>query len=670
MSENHLNQTGFEKGATFEVFPSYKVDENQENSNKTSITEQSKNKTKAELYRERLLSLLQSADRQNQEKDLAPDLPAQGAFSEDPGVGPKEAEDSLSFRHLYEESLKQSDFKVGDVVKGKVSAVEKDHVLVDINYKSEGLIPKTEFRTTEGQQEVQTGQEIDVYIERVENEDGMIVLSKDRADIIRVWKDIAKVAENEEVIEGTVIAKVKGGLSVDIGVKAFLPGSQIDLRPAWDLNTYVGKKYKFRIIKFNQKRGNIVLSRRVLLTQERKDLRARTLSEIKEGAMIKGVVKNITDYGVFLDLGGLDGLLHITDMSWNRIKHPSELMSLGQEVEVKVLKFDPEKNRVSLGLKQMTEDPWTVVNKDIKIGDILKAQVVSLTDYGAFMKLKEGVEGLIHISEMSWGKKVKHPSQLLKVNEETAVKVLGMDQKNHRISLGIKQLQENPWKVLKEKYSTGQKQEVKVKSITDFGVFVELAGEEMDGFIHVSDLSWTEHIFPRARYKKGDVLTAVVRDINVKDERFNLSVKHLQTDPWKDVESKYPPGSRHEVKVKKLMDFGAFVELEPGVEGLIHISELSTQRLEKPDQVVQVGDKVTADLLNIDTEARKIGLSVKQVQLREAGDASTKEQEEKTKAGVSSTKEKEKKTKADGSSTKEQEEKAGKRRKHQFKKIK
>ena len=577
-----------------------------------SNTKQSNTKTKAELYREKVLSLLQSADRQNQSADLA--HPDPSTLSTESQI---ELENASSFSHLYEESLQHSDFKMGDVVKGTVVAVHRDHVLVDINYKSEGLIPKSEFRMPEGQTEIKQGQEIDVYIERVENEDGMIVLSKDRADIIRVWKDIAKVAENEEVIEGTVVAKVKGGLSVDIGVKAFLPGSQIDLRPAWDLSVYVGKKYRFRIIKFNQKRGNIVLSRRVLLTQERRDLRARTLSEIKEGAIIKGTVKNITDYGVFLDLGGLDGLLHITDMSWNRIRHPSELMSLGQEVEVKVLKFDQDKNRVSLGLKQLTEDPWSVVNQEIKVGDVLKAQVVSLTDYGAFMKLREGVEGLIHISEMSWGKKVKHPSQVLKVNGETAVKVLGMDQKNHRISLGLKQLQENPWVVLKEKYSIGQKMEVKVKSITDFGVFVELEGEELDGFIHVSDLSWTEHIFPRSRYKKGEVLTAIVRDINIRDERFNLSIKHLSADPWKNVESKYSPGSRHEVKVKKIMDFGVFVELEPGVEGLIHVSELSTQRLEKPDQVVKVGEKVLAEMLNIDTEARKIGLSVKQVQLRE-----------------------------------------------------
>ena len=579
----------------------------------SSDMDTSEKKTKAQIQREQVLSLLEEADKNNLEipnKDINNDI------------------SNESFSELYEESLKKLDFKVGDVVKGRVVSVESDHVLVDINYKSEGFIPKSEFRLVEGQGQIQIGQELDVYIDRIENDDGMMVLSKDRADIIKIWKDISKVVENEEVIEGTVITKVKGGLSVDIGVKAFLPGSQIELRPVRDLNNYIGKKYQFKVIKFNQKRGNIVLSRRVLLSQERKSLRSRTLSEIKEGAIVKGIVKNITDYGVFLDLGGLDGLLHITDMSWNRIKHPSELVSLSSEVEVKILKFDQEKNRVSLGLKQMTEDPWEKVSKDIQIGDVLKAYVVSLTDYGAFMKLKEGIEGLVHVSEMSWGKKIKHPSQLLKVDEEISVKVLGVDQDNHRISLGLKQLQENPWVALKEKYPVGMKMEVAVKSITDFGLFVEIEEEEVDGFIHVSDLSWTDHINPKSDYKKGDTLQTIVRDVNIDEERFNLSVKHLQEDPWIGVESKYPPGSRHEVKVKKLMDFGVFVELEPGVEGLIHISELSTQRVEAPDQIAKIGDTLKVEVLNIDMEAQKIGLSVKQVQLRGDNEKASAEEEE------------------------------------------
>ena len=569
-------------------------------------------KTKAELYKERVMSLLKSAD----ETHLK-----QGEDST------AHNEEGNSFAQLYEESLKTADFKEGDVVKGKVIAIEDDKVLVDINYKSEGFIPKSEFRLLEGRDEIKIGQELDVYIDSIENDNEMMVLSKNRADIIRIWKDISKVVENEEVIEGTVIAKVKGGLSVDIGVKAFLPGSQIDLRPIRDLDTCIGKKFQFKVIKFNQKRGNIVLSRRVLLSQERKNLRSRMLSEIKEGATVKGIVKNITDYGVFLDLGGLDGLLHITDMSWSRIKHPSELTNLGDELDVKILKFDQEKNRVSLGLKQLKEDPWEQVSNDIKIGDVLKAKVVSLTDYGAFMKLREGVEGLVHVSEMSWGKKIKHPSQFLKPDEEINVKVLGVDQKNHRISLGIKQLKPNPWIQLKEKYPAGTKLETVIKSVTDFGLFMELKGEDVDGFVRSADLSWTEQVNPKMHYKEGDPLSVIVREVNADEGRFNLSVKHLQKDPWEEVESKYPPGSRHKVKVKKLMDFGAFVELELGVEGLIHISELSTQRVETADQVVKTGEMIKAEVLNIDKDARKIGLSVKQILLRGDVEQTTTEKE-------------------------------------------
>ena len=557
-------------------------------------------KTKSQLQKEKISSLLETADKDN--------LESQEALSESK---------NSSFVHLYEESIKEQSFKVGDVVKGRIIAIKNDHVLVDINYKSEGLIPKSDFRLSADQEEVQIGQELDVYIDSIENDEGMMILSKDRADIIRVWKDISKVVENEEVIEGKVIAKVKGGLSVDIGVKAFLPGSQINLRPVRDLDAFIGKTYKFKVIKFNQKRGNIVLSRRVLLQQERKTQRSRILSEIKEGSIVKGFVKNIIDYGVFLDLGGLDGLLHITDMSWGRIKHPSDLVSIGDEIEVKVLKFDEKKNRVSLGLKQMTQDPWELVSKEIKIGDVLKVQIVSLTDYGAFVRLQEGVEGLVHVSEMSWGKKVNHPSQLLQVGEEIDVKILGVDQKNHRISLGIKQLQPNPWIKFKEKYSVGTKLEISIKNITDFGLFVGLKDEEIDGFIHISDLSWTEHVQPKETYKVGETLEAVIKNINIEEEKVSLSVKHLQEDPWLKLEKKYPPGSRHEVTVKKIMEFGLFVELEPGVEGLIHISELSMDKVEKPEEVAKIGDVLKAEIMNVDLEARKIGLSVKQTQLRE-----------------------------------------------------
>ena len=565
-------------------------------------------KTKAQLHQEKLLALFEAADRDNGLKDP-------GQWSTTTGE---------SFKDLFEESLKRADFKVGDVVKGRVVSVEEDYVLVDINYKSEGAVAKSEFRLVEGREEVKVGQELDVYIERIEDDDGMMVLSKDRADILRTWKDISRVVENEEVIEGTVVAKVKGGLSVDIGVKAFLPGSQIELRPVHNLNTYIGKKYQFKVIKFNQKRGNIVLSRRVILQEERKTLRSRILAEMKEGSVVRGTVKNITDYGAFLDLGGLDGLLHITDMRWSRVRHPSEVLSLGQELDVKVLKFDAEKNRVSLGLKQLQDDPWVRISQELKIGDVLKATVVSLTDYGAFVKIRDGVEGLVHVSEMSWGKKVRQPSQILKVGDEVDVKMLGIDQETRRISLGMRQLMPNPWMGLKEKYSPGDELSVSVKSITDFGVFVELEGEELDGFIHVSDLSWTEHINPKSTYKKGQPLKAFVKSIQVEEGRFNLSLKSLTGDPWMDVESRYPPGSRHEVKVIKLMNFGVFVELEPGIEGLIHISELSTDRVESVEQFVKVGETMKAEVLNIDLDARKIGLSIKQIQLREDLDLDSK----------------------------------------------
>ena len=568
------------------------------------------------MQEEKLLALLEVEDQKNLEK---------------PNSEVSNSSDNGSFKELYEESVKEHDFTVGDVVKGRIISVEEDYVLVDINYKSEGLIPKSEFRMVAGQENIQVGQELDVYIDHVENDQGMMVLSKDRADIMKIWKDISRVVENEEVIEGTVIAKVKGGLSVDIGVKAFLPGSQIDFRPVRDLNGYIGNKYQFKVIKFNQKRGNIVLSRRVLLNQERKNLLTRTLSEIKEGAAIKGVVKNITDYGVFLDLGGMDGLLHITDMSWNRVKHPSELVSMGDEMEVKVLKFDEEKNRISLGLKQLTDDPWHKVSGEIKVGDVIKAQVVSLTEYGAFMKLIEGVEGLVHLNEMSWGKKIKHPSDMLKIGDTADVKILDVDEENHRISLGIKQLKNNPWLDLKDKYPVNMELEAKIKYVTDFGLFVEIPGEDVDGFIHSSDLSWTEHIKPKEVYKEGDTVKTRVKGINPEEEHFNLSVKNLDNDPWVNVESHYPPGSRHEVKVIKLIDFGVFVELEPGIEGLIHISELSTKRIDNPEVVVKLGDQLKAEVLSIDLDARKISLSVKQMQFREkSGETYQSSQSNKT----------------------------------------
>lgn len=561
----------------------------------------SRQPSKAQQERDKVLALLDQADN---------DVP------HNPGV---EAKGALSdFEKLFQESVKEQNFNVGDIVTGTVVEVQTDYVLVDINYKSEGLIPINEFRIVDGVRSVKPGDTVEVLIDRIENENGMIGLSKNKADMMKAWSDISKAAENEEVIEGTVIAKVKGGLSVDIGVTAFLPGSQIDLRPVRNMDQFIGKKYKFKVIKFNKKRGNIVLSRRALLEEERESQRAQTLDQIKEGSVVTGVVKNITDYGAFIDLGGMDGLLHITDMSWGRVKHPSELINVGDEIQVKVLKFDNEKERVSLGLKQLQADPWESVKAAYPVGAKLKGKVVSLAEYGAFIELAEGVEGLIHVSEMSWTKRVKHPSQVLNVGDEVEVQVLEVDTENRRISLGMKQLQPNPWVEIKESYQPGTIIEGEIKSITDFGIFVAVE-EGIDGLVHISDFSWTKRVnHPSEMFAKGQQVRAVVLGVDIENERFSLGIKQLEGDPWSNIESKYGVGTQHDVKVTKVADFGVFVELESDIEGLIHISELSVDRVNSPTDVVDVGSTIRAEVISIDKDARKIGLSAKLVKLREA----------------------------------------------------
>lgn len=521
------------------------------------------------------------------------------------------------FEKLFQASSKDQDFKVGDVVTGSVVEVQSDYVLVDINYKSEGLIPINEFRMVDGVRQVKVGEQVEVLIDRIENENGMIALSKDKADMLRAWSDISKAAENEEIIEGTVVAKVKGGLSVDIGVKAFLPGSQIDLRPVRNMDVYLGKKYKFKVIKFNKKRGNIVLSRRAILEQERDSLKAQTADNMKEGATVIGLVKNITDYGAFIDLGGLDGLLHITDMSWGRVKHPSEVIAVGDEIQVKILKYDVEKERVSLGIKQLSDDPWAQIQSQFSIGSKVKGKVVSVAEYGAFVELGEGVEGLIHISEMSWTKRVKHANQILQVGQEVEVQVLAIDTENRKISLGMKQLTANPWLELKESYQPGTIIEGEVKSITDFGIFVGIE-DGIDGLVHISDFSWTKRVNqPSEMFAKGQKVRAVVLGVDTENERFSLGIKQLEGDPWSQIENKYGIGTQHDVKVTKIVDFGAFVELESDIEGLIHVSELSVDKVNAVEDVVKVGDTVKAEVISIDKDARKVGLSAKLVKLRE-----------------------------------------------------
>lgn len=521
------------------------------------------------------------------------------------------------FESMFESSLKDRDFNVGDVVKGTVIEVQSDYVLVDINYKSEGLIPINEFRIVDGKHNISVGDDVEVYIDKIENDNGMIVLSKDKADMLRAWTDISRAAENQELIEGTVIAKVKGGLSVDIGVKAFLPGSQIDLRPVRNMDVYIGKKFQFKVIKFNKKRGNIVLSRRALLEEERESMRTQAIDTMKEGAKVRGLVKNVTDYGAFVDLGGMDGLLHITDMSWGRIKHPSEVINVGDEIDVVILKYDEEKQRVSLGMKQLVRDPWLDTAEKFPVGSKTKGKVVSLTDYGAFLELGEGVEGLVHVSEMSWTKRVKHPSQIINVGDEIEVQVLAIDQENRRISLGMKQLEKNPWLEIKDSYPPGTIIEGEVKSITDFGVFIGVE-DGIDGLVHISDFSWTKRInHPSEMFAKGQKVRAAVLGVDIENERFSLGIKQLDADPWMKVENNFKIGTIHEVKVTKLADFGVFVELGSDVEGLIHISELSSQRVNKTEDVCKVGDVVKAEVISIDQDARKIGLSLRLAKMRE-----------------------------------------------------
>ncbi|WP_374032294.1 30S ribosomal protein S1 [Bdellovibrio bacteriovorus] len=558
---------------------------------------------KAALEKQKVLAFLDAEDAK---------VPA------NPGILNAKADKGGDFDSLFEASMKEQDFKVGDVVTGTVVEVQSDYVLVDINYKSEGLIAINEFRIVDGVREVKAGDKVEVFIDRIENENGMIVLSKDKADMLRAWTDISKAAENEEVIEGTVVAKVKGGLSVDIGVKAFLPGSQIDLRPVRNMDVYLGKKFKFKVIKFNKKRGNIVLSRRALLEEERDSLRSQTLDTMAEGSVVTGVVKNITDYGAFIDLGGMDGLLHITDMSWGRVKHPSEMLNVGDEIQVKVLKYDKEKERVSLGMKQLHADPWESVKASYPPGTKLKGKVVSLAEYGAFVELGEGIEGLIHVSEMSWTKRVKHPSQIVAVDQEVEVVVLEVDTENRRISLGMKQLQANPWVEMKESYPPGTIIEGEVKSVTDFGIFIGIE-EGIDGLVHISDFSWTKRVnHPNELYAKGQKVRAVVLGVDIENERFSLGIKQLESDPWANIESKYAIGTQHDVKVTKTADFGAFVELESDIEGLIHISELTTEKINSVEDFIKAGQSVKAEVISIDKDARKIGLSAKLVKLRES----------------------------------------------------
>ncbi|HID56708.1 TPA: 30S ribosomal protein S1 [Candidatus Poribacteria bacterium] len=528
-------------------------------------------------------------------------------------------EDIPSMEVLTEEELIEAynetfkDFEEGEIVKGTVIKVSNDEVLVDIGYKSEGYIPASEFeRLPSGELNVKVGDEIDVYLLRREDPDGMIVLSKQIADQRLAWEKVEKSYRDGENLEGRVIRRVKGGLRVEIGpLKAFLPASQVDLKPVQNLEEMVGQSIEARVINLNRRSRNIVLSRRVILEEELERRKRELLESLQPGQIVKGKVKNITQFGAFIDLGGVDGLLHRTDMSWGRINDPSEVVSVGEEIEVMVLKVDREKERISLGLKQKTPDPWESVEEKYPVGSVVRGKVISIVDYGAFVELEEGVEGLVHVTEMTWSRRPTHPSKLVKVGDEIQVKVLDIDKEKKRISLGIRQIYPNPWEEFAKKHPIGTKVRGRVRNITDFGAFVELEGR-IDGLIHASDMTWARKMVnPREILKEGDEVEVVVLNVDVENQRISLSLKHVRPNPWLTVPERYKVGSIVEGEVVNITDFGAFVKLEEGVEGLIHVSELDNKRVEKPEDVVSVGDRVKVKVISLDPIDRRIGLSLR-----------------------------------------------------------
>jgi small subunit ribosomal protein S1 len=504
-----------------------------------------------------------------------------------------------------------TEFEEGEVVRGRVVHVGPSEVLVDVGYKSEGAIPIDEFQRAGRLPEV--GEELDVYLEAKEDAEGLIVLSKEKADKIKVWDVITQAFDRGSPVEGKVVEVVKGGLAVDVGVKAFLPGSQVDLRPVKNLTALLGKTIRAKVIKLNRRRGNVVLSRRTVLEEEREEKKKHTLEVLHEGLVLTGTVKNITDYGAFIDLGGIDGLLHVTDMSWGRVGHPSEIFQVGDQVEVVVLHFDRETGRVSLGYKQKSSDPWEQVEQRYAPGTKARGRVVSLTNYGAFVELEPGVEGLVHVSEMSWTRRVRHPSKIVNVGDEVEVAVLDVNRAAKRISLGMKQVEPDPWQTIDERYKVGERVVGRVRNLTDFGAFIELE-PGVDGLLHISDMSWTRSVgHPSEVVRKGQELETQILNIDQENKRISLGLKQAQPDPWATVAQRYPMGSRVTGKVVRLTDFGAFVELEPGVDGLLHISQMASRPVSRPDEIVNVGDELTLLVIRVDPNERRIGLSLKEL---------------------------------------------------------
>ncbi len=540
-------------------------------------------------------------------------MPVAEPFPATPEI-PMEESDDQQMSELYEESLRR--VQEGEVVKGRIVSITKDFVMVDIGYKSEGQIPIAEFTTPEGEVTAQVGDQVEALLEGSETEEGPLMLSKNKASRIKVWEEISYAYHNEGTVEGTIVAKVKGGLSVDLGgILAFLPGSQVDLVPVRHTDHLISQTTTFNVLKFNRKRRNVVLSRRSLLEKAKGDAKATLLATLEEDKVVDGVIKNITDYGVFVDLGGLDGLLHITDLSYGRIRHPADLFKVGDTIAVKVLSFDRDKERISLGLKQMAADPWTTVNEKFPIGARVTGKVVSLTDYGSFVELESGVEGLIHISEMSWTRKIRHPNQILTVGDVVEVVVLELDPQRKRISLSLKQVEPNPWEVIGEKYPVGSVIEGKIKNITDFGIFIGI-DEGIDGLVHISDISWTKRFkHPSELYKKGQTVQAKVLYIDKENERFSLSIKELNPNPWQSIEMRYPVNSLVTGAITNITDFGFFVEVEEGIEGLVHISELSRDKAKMA--ALKVGDLIRAKVIHSSPQERRIGLSIRRLETDE-----------------------------------------------------
>ncbi len=533
---------------------------------------------------------------------------------------PETLDAEINFESALEDYLNCDfgDLEEGTIVKGEVVRVDEDNVLVDVNFKSEGQIPTAEFRDANGNICVSVGDKVDVYVARKNEMEGTISLSFEKAKRMQLFDQLEDVQEKNGTIKGVITRRIKGGYTVDLGgVEAFLPGSHVDLRPVPDMDALVNQEYEFRILKSNRRRSNVIVSRRVLLEEERDSKRQGLLQTLDEGQIVRGRAKNITEYGVFVDLGGLDGLLHITDMSWKRIRHPKEMVQLGQELELKVLSFDKDTQKVSLGLKQLVSDPWQDITAKYPEGARLSGKVTNLVDYGAFVELEPGVEGLVHISEMSWTRKLRHPSQMVRVGDEVEVVILGVDQDKKRVSLGMKQVKPNPWEIVAEKYPEGTIIEGTIKNITEFGMFIGIE-DGIDGLIHVSDISWTKKIrHPNEMFNVGDVVQAKVLTVDQESEKFTLGIKQLTEDPWSKVPSTYPVGATVEGTVTNITDFGLFVEVEEGIEGLVHVSEISQKKIKSPSELFKEGVKITAKVIHVSAEERRLGLSIKQLKEEE-----------------------------------------------------